>query len=154
MTSISFAKEPYIIGFRGMGGAFDTDAFIEYANSRSLKPHVFDADQVSQAAALIKYKRRAPYQLYGYSLGAVSVRQLLTIVDDSGELTKPSLVITAGAFRSSNVNFIPFRVPFINFLDESGRGINAPYTVMTSVSHDKVMRFVTDFLENINQYNQ
>lgn len=139
--SSSVIAKDFIIGFRGMNGQFDTEAFIEFAQKRKLKPYVFNHDQVSSAIKLIKSENRN-YQLYGYSLGAMSVRDTLTILKKEN-VRMPTFVITVGAYKTTDVNFENFNVDFINFFDDSGKGSLSP-GLYISVPHHRIMKYVTD----------
>lgn len=131
----------YIIGFRGMNEQFDTEAFVQFALKRNLKPYVFSHNQVLSAVRLIKSKKKN-YELYGYSLGAVSVRETLTILRKEN-VYMPAFIITVGAHRTANVDFKSFDVDFFNFFDDSGKGSLSP-GLYISVPHHQIMRYVTD----------
>ena len=140
LSSSVIAKD-FIIGFRGMDEQFDTEAFILFAHKRNLKPYVFSANQVSSAVRLIKSKKKN-YELYGYSLGAVSVRETLTILKKEN-VHMPTFIITVGAYKTTNVNFKDFDVNFFNFFDDSGKGSLSP-GLYIPVPHHQIMRYVTD----------
>ena len=140
-VSSSVIAKDFIIGFKGMNEQFDTEAFIEFAQKRNLKPYVFSANQVSSAVRLIKSKKEN-YQLYGYSLGAVSVRETLTTLKKEN-VRMPTFVMTVGAHKTTNVNFKDFDVNFLNFFDDSGKGSTSP-GLYISVPHNQIMRYVTD----------
>ncbi len=137
----SAIADDYIIGFRGMNEQFDTEAFVQFALKRNLKPYVFSHNQVSSAVRLIKSKKKN-YELYGYSLGAVSVRETLTILRKEN-VHMPTFIITVGAHRTTNVDFKSFDVDFFNFFDDSGKGSLSP-GLYISVPHHQIMRYVTD----------
>ena len=139
--SSSVIAKDFIIGFKGMNEQFDTEAFIEFAQKRKLKPYVFSANQVSSAVRLIKNKKKN-YELYGYSLGAVSVRETLTILKKEN-VHMPTFIITVGAYKTTNVNFTDFDVNFFNFFDDSGKGSLSP-GLYIPVPHHQIMRYVTD----------
>lgn len=140
ISSSAMAKD-FIIGFKGMNEQFDTEAFIEFAHKKNLKPYVFGANQVSSAVKLIKIKKQN-YQLYGYSLGAVSVRETLTTLKKEN-VRMPTFVMTVGAHKTTNVNFKDFDVDFLNFFDDSGKGSTSP-GLYISIPHSQIMRYVTD----------
>lgn len=139
--SSSVIAKDFIIGFKGMNEQFDTEAFIVFAQKRNLKPYVFGANQVSSAIRLIKSKKKN-YELYGYSLGAVSVRETLTILKKEN-VHMPTFIITVGAYKTTNVNFTDFDVNFFNFFDDSGKGSLSP-GLYIPVPHHQIMRYVTD----------
>jgi len=139
--SSSVIAKDFIIGFKGMNEQFDTEAFIIFAQKRNLKPYVFNANQVSSAVRLIKSKKKN-YELYGYSLGAVSVRETLTILKREN-VHMPTFIITVGAYKTTNVNFTDFDVNFFNFFDDSGKGSLSP-GLYIPVPHHQIMRYVTD----------
>ncbi len=129
----------YIIGFRGMNEQFDRQAFIEFAQKRNLTPFVFSHNQVTSAMNLIKSKNQN-YQLYGYSLGAVSVREVLVRLKREN-VKMPIFVTTVGAYKTTNVDFTNFGVGFKNYFDDSGKGTSSP-GVFLSVPHREIMKHV------------
>lgn len=130
------AHADVIIGFRGKGGAFDESAFARFADKRGKPGVVLYADQID--AALKHIEKHQRYELYGYSLGASSVVQVM-------RRTKimPEHIWTVGAFHSTNVNFTSYGVRFDNFFDASGTGTKSP-GMHIGVSHGKIMQFVSD----------
>ncbi len=141
LFSSSVMAKDFIIGFKGMNEQFDTESFIIFAQKRNLKPYVFSANQVSSAVRLIKSKKKN-YELYGYSLGAASVRETLTILKKEN-VHMPTFIITVGAYKTTNVNFTDFDVNFFNFFDDSGKGSLSP-GLHIPVPHHQIMRYVTD----------
>jgi hypothetical protein len=97
---------------------------------------VLYADQIDVALKQIEKHQR--YELYGYSLGASSVGQVMRRVKHM-----PEHIWTVGAFHSTNVNFTPYGVKFDNFFDASGAGTKSP-GIHIGVSHGKIMQFVSD----------
>jgi hypothetical protein len=135
-----FACETYIFGFRGANRMFDVKVFIEYAYHHNMCWYIFNANQNKQAVKLIKEINK-PYELYGFSLGAETIRQVLIEVH-SKKMRKPNHVITIGAFHTTNVNFEKFDVSFINYFDESGKGQKSPGIHISGVPHNQIQKVV------------
>lgn len=128
-----------MIGFRGARGAFDAAAFRAHAERRGLRPVILSAEQHEQALRIIR-QNPGPYELYGYSKGAVAVGHVMRKVRAQG-LPRPKHVITVGALRSVNVDWRPYGVPFRNWFDASGRGNPAPGIHVRGVGHDRIQRY-------------
>ncbi len=123
LFSIS-AESAEVIGFRGKNEAFDQQAFYEYARQQGLKPVELSASQVAQALKHIQ-QSQGSYQLYGFSLGAQAVRQVLAHQHRNG-LKMPQAVVTIGAYKTVDVDFAKYGVPFVNYFDDSGLGNKSP----------------------------
>lgn len=136
------AQADVIIGFRGKGGAFDQQAFSYHAAKRGLRPIVLDAGARARAVEMIRTSS-GPYELYGYSLGAASVAAVLRAVSRE-KIRKPRTVTTVGAFRTTDVDFTRYGVPFANYFDASGRGQRSPGKHIPGVSHARIQRYVVD----------
>jgi hypothetical protein len=134
------ACNSYIIGFRGVNGQFDNRTFIEYAYHHDMCWTILNANEVSVSLRVIKQLDK-PYELYGFSLGAESVRQVLSNVKSKG-LKKPNHVITIGAYHTTNVDFTKYDVSFINYFDESGRNQKSPGIYIPKVSHSEIQKYV------------
>ena len=135
------AQAQTVIGFRGKNGAFDEQAFIQYAEKRNASGLILHADQINYAINQIK--NSDSYELYGYSLGAVSVARVLKEVERKG-LTKPRYTVTVGAYYSTDVDFRKYNIKFDNYFDASGAGQRSPGKHIGGVSHSAIMRYVTD----------
>lgn len=133
----ALAHADVIIGFRGKNGAFDNIAFTKFAAKRGKMGLVLNADQIDAALKHIEQHRR--YELYGYSLGASSVGQVMRKTKHM-----PERIWTVGAFHTTNVDFGPYGVKFDNFFDLSGAGTKSPGMHIGGVSHAKIMEFVAD----------
>ncbi len=119
---LTFSNAAYahiIIGFMGVGDAFDHSAFNDYAKHRGLTPIVLRADQIDRALQIITQSPH--YELYGYSLGAQSIRRVLGRAS-----LLPKRVVTIGAYWSTDVDFSRWGVEFYNYYDRSGRGQRSP----------------------------
>jgi len=135
LPTIAFACNGYVIGFKGINDAFDHKSFIAYADRIGYCAKSYSWHDTNSAKLLIK-NTTIPYYLYGYSMGAVSVRKVLT-----QDLRKPEFVITIGAYRTTNVNFEKYSVRYANYFDRSGLGQTSPGTFL-NVSHDKIQQEV------------
>ena len=135
-----FACESYLLGFRGANKMFDEKSFIEYAHHHNMCWHIFNAEQSRQAIKLISEIKK-PYELYGFSLGAESIRNVLKEVKVK-KLQKPNHVITIGAYRTTDVNFEKYDVSFINYFDNSGKGQKSPGIHIYGVPHNQIQKIV------------
>ncbi len=145
LPSIAHSCSGYVIGFKGKEDVFNYNAFTEYANNLNYCGQTYSWNEVASAAKHISYMNK-PYHLYGYSLGAVSVKQILEIKT----LRKPKFVITIGAYKTTDVNFNQYNVKYINYFDYSGLGQSSP-GVFLNVSHDKIQREVNKIIFNQNK---
>lgn len=129
----------FIVGFRGHNNVFDHKAFIEFARQRNLEPIEFGAHDVEKAARYIS-SRSEDYELYGFSAGAWSVKQVLSLQHMThGRM--PRHVTTVGAHPSVDVDFAKWNVSFSNYFDDSGRKHRSPGQHM-SVPHGRAMQHV------------
>lgn len=83
-------------GVKGLGGIGDAQAFKDFATARGYVPVWIDTWEPSEAESKIKAaikKSTAPYALYGFSLGAKTVRDFALGNADN----PPTLVVTVGA---------------------------------------------------------
>ena len=131
--------DSYIVGFRGLNRAFDQLAFDQYADRRGSCSLVYDHTEVAEAAGFIDHIDE-PYELYGYSAGAVAVRRVLQQVQ-----RLPQYVITVGALASVDVNFAPWGIQFDNWFDASGHGSRSPGRYIPGVAHDRIQAYVNQF---------
>jgi len=138
---IGSAQAQTVIGFRGKGGAFDEQAFAEYAAKKNATGIILYADQIDRAVRQIKENR--PYELYGYSLGAASVSRVLKEVERQN-LPKPTFALTVGAYWSTDVDFRKYNIKFENYFDNSGAGQKSPGKHIGGIHHGYIMRYVTD----------
>jgi hypothetical protein len=133
------ACDSYVIGFRGLNRAFDQPAFDRYADQRGSCSLVYDYTEVVEAASFVDHIQE-PYELYGYSAGAVTVGQILPQVS-----RLPDYVITVGALSSVNVDFSRYGIRFDNYFDASGRGSRSPGRYIPGVAHDRIQAYVNRF---------
>ena len=70
------ACDSYVIGFRGLNREFDQPAFDRYADQRGSCSLVYDYTEISEAVSFVDHIQE-PYELYGYSAGAVAIGQIL-----------------------------------------------------------------------------
>jgi hypothetical protein len=133
--------DSYIVGFRGLNRAFDQRAFDQYADRRGSCSLVYDYTEADAAAQFVDAVA-GPYELYGYSAGAVAVRQVLQRAQ-----RLPQYVITVGALASVDVDFTQYGVRFDNWFDESGRGSQSPGRYIPKVSHDRIQAYINRFYQ-------
>ena len=108
-----------VIGFMGKNSVFDHAAFVQYALAKNLEPIVLEANQTHRALKITETVNY--YELYGYSLGAASVLQVVK------SAKKPArLVITIGAYRGLDLDFRKYGVAFYNFFDYSSVPTSSP----------------------------
>jgi hypothetical protein len=129
----------FIVGFRGQNDVFDQKAFLEFARKRNLEPLMFSAHDMERASRVINSRDEA-YELYGFSQGAWSVKQVLSLQHmKHGRM--PKHVTTVGAHPSVDVDFSHWDVPFTNYFDDSGRKHRSPGTHIR-VPHGQAMQHV------------
>jgi hypothetical protein len=133
------ACDSYVIGFRGLNRAFDQRAFDRYADLRVSCSLVYDYAEVAEAVSFVDYIQE-PYELYGYSAGAVTIGQILPQVS-----RLPEYVITVGALSSVNVDFSRYGIHFDNYFDASGRSSRSPGRYIPGVAHDRIQAYVNRF---------
>lgn len=128
-----------IIGFKGLDGIWDEGAFIDYTNIHGACYKIYNWEQVSDAVRYIN-SSTTPYQLYGFSRGAVSVAAILSNV---GRM--PEYVITIGAWHTANLNFSRYGVQYSNYFDDSGRYQKSPGKYIPGVPHLKIQEYVNRY---------
>ena len=133
--------DSYVVGFRGLNRAFDQQAFDRYADRRGSCSLVYNYTEADLAAQFVDAIAE-PYELYGYSAGAVAVGHVLRQAQ-----RLPSYVITVGALSSVDVNFARYGVRFDNWFDESGRGSRSPGRYIPRVSHDRIQAYINRFYQ-------
>jgi hypothetical protein len=133
------ACDSYVIGFRGLNRAFDQRAFDRYADWRGSCSLVYDYTEVAEAVSFVDHIQE-PYELYGYSAGAVTIGQILPRVS-----RLPEYVITVGALSSVNVDFSRYGIRFDNYFDASGRQQRSPGRYIPGVAHDRIQAYVNRF---------
>jgi hypothetical protein len=138
-TRSSVDCDSYVVGFRGLNRAFDQLAFDQYADRRGSCSLVYDHTEVAEAVGFIEHIQE-PYELYGYSAGAVAVRRVLQQVK-----RLPQYAITVGALASVDVNFTPWGIQFDNWFDSSGRGSRSPGRYIPGVTHDRIQAHVNQY---------
>jgi len=130
-----------IIGIRGSQERFDQQAFEDFAKKRNLTPVITSPYYMDRALTVIKH-HNGYYELYGYSLGAQTVKQIVAYLHQTrGRM--PDRIITVGAHRKTTVDFSGYNINFENYFDGSGKGNPAPGKHLI-VTHDKIMRHVSD----------
>lgn len=134
------AAADVIIGYKGKNGAFDYQAFYQFANKRKLTPVVLDSFDINRSLKIIR--EHLIYELYGYSLGAASVTHIMRLIEKE-KLHKPRYILTVGAYRTTDVDFSKYNVKFDNFFDASGTGTKSPGKHI-GASHSEIMSFVTN----------
>lgn len=131
--------DSYVIGFRGLNRAFDQTSFDRYADWRGSCSLVYDYTEVVEAVSFVDHIQE-PYELYGYSAGAVAVGQILPRV-----ARLPEYVITVGALSSVNVDFSRYGIRFDNYFDDSGRQQRSPGRYIPGVAHDRIQAYINRF---------
>jgi hypothetical protein len=140
-TSSAAACNSYMIGFKGLGGVFDTKAFNEYAGRNVDCSILFEHQQIAEAAELMS-RINKPYEIYGFSAGAASIMPFLKKVK-----RQPRYIITVGAVSSTNVDFSLYEINFDNFFDDSGKHNKSPGIYVRNIPHNKIQQYVTDFFK-------
>jgi hypothetical protein len=133
--------DSYVVGFRGLNRAFDQQAFDQYADQRGSCSLVYDYTEADAAAQFVDAVAE-PYELYGYSAGAVAVRQVLQRAQ-----RLPEYAITVGALASVDVDFARYGIRFDNWFDESGRGSRSPGRYIPNVPHDRIQSYINKFYQ-------
>jgi len=130
-----------IIGFRGSQEQFDQSAFEDFANKRNLRPITVSPYYMARAIDIIE-RHGSYYELYGYSLGAQTVRQVI-VYQHQAYKRMPGRVTTVGAHKKTNVDFSAYGIVFDNYFDASGQG-NSASGQHLAVPHDTIQRYVAD----------
>jgi hypothetical protein len=130
----------YILGFKGLDNAFDTTAFVQYANKKSSCYKIFNWQQVDQAVDFAD-KLSTKYEFYGFSKGAWSVSKALSKVKH-----KPSYIVTVGAWHTADVDFRKYNIKFNNFFDDSGRKQQSPGTHIYNVPHMEMQKHINKLM--------
>ena len=134
-----FACSGYVIGIKGDRDIFDGSAFAEYASELNYCSKSFSWYQDKE---IVKFanKLHLPYQLYGFSKGAETVKRVLIQVTN-----KPAYIITIGAYKTAKVDFSNHNIDFINYFDHSGIGQKSP-GIFLDISHNMVQKEVNRIL--------
>ena len=140
--AVALACSGWVIGFRGHNEVFDYEAFADYASNQGLCFRSFGWQDSVEAKRFIQ-RLTTPYQLYGFSRGAETVATMLR------QGVRPRSVITVGAYRTVDVNFDRYGIPYRNYFDRSGQGQKSP-GVFLDVDHGRVQRVVTEILKGKN----
>lgn len=140
--TVTLACSGWVIGFRGHNEVFDYAAFADYASNQGLCFRSFGWQDSVEAKRFIQ-RLTTPYQLYGFSRGAETVATMLR------QGVRPRSVITVGAYRTVDVNFDRYSIPYRNYFDRSGQGQKSP-GVFLDVDHHRVQRVVTEILKGRN----
>lgn len=139
LPAAGLACNGYVIGFKGLNDAFDQKAFVTYADRIGYCSKSYSWNEIKSPTKLIS-STDVPYQLYGYSMGASSVRTLLKT-----NVRKPEFILTIGAYRTTNVNFDSYGIRYKNYFDHSGLGQSSPGTFL-NVSHSKIQQEVNKII--------
>jgi hypothetical protein len=129
----------YVIGFRGLNSAFDQAAFDQYVTQRQSCGRVYNYTQFQLATKFVE-SLSEPYELYGYSAGAVAVSQVLKHTTH-----RPDYVVTVGALATVDVDFSKYNIKFDNWFDDSGRGSRSPGRYLPGVAHDRIQAHVNQY---------
>ena len=140
--SVSAGEQGILIGFRGIHGIFDNRAFEQFAHKRHLVPIAVDADGEEAAVWLIE-NHHGYYELYGYSLGAKSIKPLMDTIVIEG-LPLPGHITTVGAYHTHDVDFSIYGVPFDNYFDNSGRRNKNPGQHIPKVPHLRIQAYINE----------
>ena len=131
-----------LIGFRGLNGAFDQQAFEEFAHKRNLIPLAFDHDNVI-VAVLIADLYIVDYELYGYSKGAESTLKFVKIAREAN-IMLPRHITTVGAYHTAKIDFRPYNISFKHYFDASGSRQRNPGVHLPKIRHDKIQAYIND----------
>ena len=148
LPSISNACESYVIGFKGINGVFDDNAFRQYAMKYKACSLAYSWNQAHNAVKFINSTNKR-YQLYGFSKGAESVGQVLRSVKH-----KPYHVVTIGAYHTANVNYSAYGVSTQNYFDGSGSRNRSPGTHIRGVDHEAMQGYVNRYYFGIKPCQQ
>jgi hypothetical protein len=129
-----------VIGFKGKDDIFDQQAFDNYARHLDYCGRSYSWHQIKEAQQQIM-STTVPYQLYGFSQGAVSVKNILS----KANIRKPEFVLTVGAYKTADVNFNRYQVRYKNYFDHSGIGQASP-GVFLNVPHNRIQQEVNKIL--------
>ena len=128
-----------LVVFRGLNDVLDQHAVQQYAKHYNLCMRVFSWQQHHEAIAVID-RGINNYHLYGFSKGAESAMKVVQYVK-----RKPTLVVTVGAYKTTDVDFSKFNINFINIFDRSGLGQRSP-GVFVDVPHYKAQQAANQIL--------
>ncbi len=137
---LAYSCDGLVIGFKGKDDIFDQRAFENYARHLGYCSRSYSWHQIKQAQQQI-LSTTVPYQLYGFSRGAVSVKNILSKTN----IRKPEFVLTVGAYKTTDVNFDQYQVEYKNYFDHSGIGQTSP-GVYLNVSHNRIQQEVNKIL--------
>ena len=129
----------FVIGFTGLNETFDQQAFFDFASKRQLIPITLSWKQEDVALSIIAGSK-GYYELYGFSRGASTAYSVVS----KRRGRKPGCVTTIGAYHSTNVDFTKFKIPFVNYFDESGRGQRSPGIYIKNVGHLSIQSHVNN----------
>jgi hypothetical protein len=117
-------------------------AFDRYADWRGSCSLVYDYTEVAEAVSFVDHIQE-PYELYGYSAGAVTIGQILPRV-----LRLPEYVITVGALSSVNVDFSRYGIRFDNYFDaiqvDSNAVLDDTYPVSRMIAYRPMLTVFTN----------
>lgn len=131
-----FGCDKYVIGFKGINDLFDSRAFNQYAKKINACAMTYSWNQSHIAVKFINSNNK-PYQLYGYSKGAESIKHVL-----KNAKHKPYSIITIGAYHTAQVNYSMYGIETRNYFDSSGRRNIAPGVHIKNVSHQAIQAYV------------
>jgi hypothetical protein len=109
--------QPIMIGFKGLGGAFDQDAFERYARSKDHVP--VTVNSIDEAKKLLA-AHPGKFGVYGFSLGAQSANSLLADPNLKKRVTE---VTTIGPHWKANLSNLESGTSWNNYPDASSRQI-------------------------------
>ena len=135
----TYANDCVIIGFRGLKGQFDQEAFENYAKLRGLYPIALNHEDLDIAMSIVEDEKC--YYLYGFSKGAESVMKVVKAAYNK-LYPSPIEVMTIGAYKTANVDFRPYNIQFKNYFDESGKGQRSPGIHVAGIPHNKMQQYV------------
>ena len=135
----AIACSEYVIGFKGLNDVFDHVSFAQYAEHREACTQLYKWHQHDQAVSFVEHAK-VKYSLYGFSKGAEASFKFMQRVKH-----KPEFIVTVGAYSTTNVDFSPFGVKFLNVFDYSGKGQRSP-GIHLSVPHHKIQQEANKYL--------
>lgn len=139
LPGVASACRINIVAFSGIDGSFNHGALATYAHKVGGCTRVFGWSQVREATNYINSTIK-PYQLYGYSRGAASIRPVLEHVNRD-----PVYIITVGAWRTVDLDFTSYRVKFSNYFDGSGVGQKSPGSHHPDVPHYRIQEWINRY---------
>lgn len=131
----------FIIAFRGLNDSFNYTAFNRYVAHKKACAKVFSFHEINSATQFVN-KLTKPYEVYGFSAGALSIRPVLRAA-----IRKPVMIITIGAYNTSDVMLDEFGIDYKNYFDLSSIG-SKRFGTFIEVSHFEVEKYAVEHLIN------